>query len=90
MELKDLYSEIRAFSNDDQGSSNYYKDEYFVQGEKDFLTPPDITRAYFDKIQAPEKEYFLLPNAAHGHNQAVVDTQYRIVKDYIYLRNGGK
>ncbi len=56
---------------------------YFVQGDKDILTPPEITRAYFDKIKAPEKEYFLLPDAAHGHNQAVVDTQYRIVKEYI-------
>lgn len=56
---------------------------YFAQGEKDILTPPEITKAYFDKLKAPKKEYFLLPEAAHGHNQAVVDTQYRIVKDYI-------
>ena len=56
---------------------------YFIQGEKDILTPPEITRAYFDTLKAPKKEYFLLPNAAHGHNQAVVDTQYKIVKEFI-------
>ncbi|WP_373519425.1 alpha/beta fold hydrolase [Pricia sp.] len=56
---------------------------YFIQGEMDVLTPPEITRAYFDTLKAPKKEYFLLPNAAHGHNQAVVDTQYKIVKEYI-------
>lgn len=56
---------------------------YFIQGEKDILTPPETTRAYFDKLKAPKKDYFLLPNAAHGHNQAVVDMQYLTVKNYI-------
>ncbi len=56
---------------------------YFIQGENDILTPPEITRAYFDKLRAPKKKYFLLLDAAHGHNQAVVDTQYKIAKDYI-------
>lgn len=51
---------------------------YLIQGEKDILTPPEITRAYFDKITAPKKEYFLLPGAAHGYNQSVVDMQYKI------------
>lgn len=59
---------------------------YFIQGEKDILTPPEITRNYFDRLKAPKKEYFLLQNAAHGHNQAVVDTQYKIVNDSIVPR----
>ncbi|MGB6153105.1 MAG: alpha/beta hydrolase, partial [Pricia sp.] len=56
---------------------------YFIQGEKDILTPPEITRAYFDTLKAPKKEYFLLPDAAHGHNLSVVDMQYQVVKEYI-------
>ena len=56
---------------------------YFIQGEKDILTPPEITNTYFDMVKAPKKEYFLLPKAAHGHNQDVVDTQYKVVKEYI-------
>lgn len=56
---------------------------YLIQGETDILTPPKISRVYFDRIKAPKKKYFLLPDAAHGHNQAVVDTQYSIVKDSI-------
>ena len=55
---------------------------YLIQGEQDILTPPEITKAYFDTLKAPKKEYFLLKDAAHGHNQAVVDTQYNIVKHY--------
>jgi pimeloyl-ACP methyl ester carboxylesterase len=55
---------------------------YLVQGEHDILTPKDITRKYFDKISAPKKEYILLPEAAHGYNQSVVDAQYKIAKQY--------
>ncbi len=56
---------------------------YFVQGEQDILTSKELNKPYFDKIKAPKKEYFLLPGAGHGHNQSVVDTQFRIVKEYI-------
>lgn len=37
-----------------------------------------------DKV-ALNKQYFLLPHAAHGHNQSVVDTQYKILLDYVSL-----
>lgn len=53
---------------------------YLIQGEQDILTAKAINKPYFDKIKAPKKEYFLLPNAAHGHNQTVVDKQYDLVK----------
>ncbi|MBK6266976.1 alpha/beta hydrolase [Marivirga sp. S37H4] len=56
---------------------------YLVQGEEDILTSKEITKAYFDAISAPEKEYFLLPEAAHGHNQSVVDMQYHVLKKYV-------
>jgi pimeloyl-ACP methyl ester carboxylesterase len=56
---------------------------YLIQGEADILTPKEMTKAYFDQIRAPKKEYFLIPGAAHGHNQSVVDTQYRIVKNLL-------
>ncbi|WP_295794315.1 alpha/beta hydrolase [Mucilaginibacter sp.] len=56
---------------------------YFIQGEEDILTPKEISAAYFKKINAPKKEYFLLPKAAHGFNEAVVAMQYKIVMNYI-------
>ena len=56
---------------------------YLVQGEQDILTSKEVTKPYFDKIEAPEKEYFLLPDAAHGHNQFVVDKQYEILKEHV-------
>lgn len=59
---------------------------YFIQGEEDIVTTKEATKEYFNKLKAPQKKYFLLPGAAHGHNQSVVDTQYRIVKSLI-LKN---
>jgi len=53
---------------------------YLIQGEEDITTPKEATKSYFDKLQAPKKEYILLPGAAHGHNQAVIDAQYKVVK----------
>ncbi len=59
---------------------------YFIQGAADILTSEAINRTYFDKITAPKKEYFLIPNAAHGFNQAVIDKQYEIVSRYISIK----
>ncbi|GEJ44783.1 proline iminopeptidase [Chryseobacterium sp. ON_d1] len=53
---------------------------YLIQGEGDILTPKEMSRNYFDTLKAPKKEYFLLPKAAHGFNQSVVDTQYKIFR----------
>jgi pimeloyl-ACP methyl ester carboxylesterase len=54
---------------------------YLVQGETDILTPKETSRKYFDKLTAPKKEYILVPGAAHGFNQAVVDALYKILKE---------
>ncbi|WP_205504004.1 alpha/beta fold hydrolase [Rufibacter psychrotolerans] len=59
---------------------------YFIQGEQDILTPKELTQAYFDKLKAPRKEFVLVPGAAHGHNQAVVDAQYTAVKKALRLQ----
>jgi pimeloyl-ACP methyl ester carboxylesterase len=53
---------------------------FFIQGSEDLLTPAFETKLYFDKIIAPQKEYFLLPNTAHGFNLPVLETQLKIFK----------
>jgi pimeloyl-ACP methyl ester carboxylesterase len=62
---------------------NFETPVYLIQGENDILTPREITKKYFDNISAPKKEFVLVPGAAHGYNQAVVDAQYRILKRYL-------
>jgi len=51
---------------------------YFIQGEKDIMTPQEISKPYFDRITAPKKEYILLPTAAHGFNMEVVEAMLKI------------
>jgi pimeloyl-ACP methyl ester carboxylesterase len=58
---------------------------YFIQGEKDLLTPSELTKEYFDLVKAPKKKLTLVPGAAHGHNQAIIDAQYKVVKEALNL-----
>lgn len=56
---------------------------YLIQGEGDISTPKEMTKEFFDKLEALKKEYFLVKEAAHGQNQAVVDTQYKVLIEYV-------
>lgn len=62
---------------------------YLIQGEEDILTPKTASKAWFDQLKAPHKEYFLLPKAAHGFNQSVVDMQYKLCKSVKIINKGG-
>jgi pimeloyl-ACP methyl ester carboxylesterase len=53
---------------------------YMVQGEQDLLTMPAPSKRYFDFIQAPHKEFVLVPRAGHDPNPPMVDAQYRLLK----------
>ncbi|HEY4937070.1 MAG TPA: alpha/beta hydrolase [Puia sp.] len=52
---------------------------YLLQGQEDILTSKEFTKPYFDKIRAPKKEYMVISNAAHGLNQSVLDSQFKIM-----------
>lgn len=56
---------------------------YFIQGEADILTSKEFTKPYFDKLKAPKKELFLVPGAAHGFNESVVEAQYKIMVEKV-------
>ncbi|GAA4343859.1 alpha/beta hydrolase [Flaviaesturariibacter amylovorans] len=53
---------------------------YLIQGEEDIMTPKERTRAWFDGLRAPAKEFILLPRSAHGFNERVVAAQYRVFR----------
>jgi len=71
---------MRATINFLQNNLQFKIPVYFIQGEHDLLTPKEKTTLYFNKLQAPKKEYFLLPTAAHGFNAVVLETQYKVFK----------
>lgn len=55
----------------------------FLQGEEDLLTRPEITRAFYDSLQAPRKKLVMVPQAGHDPNFAMLDAQFRLLKDEV-------
>ena len=39
---------------------------YFISGERDYNCPWELVREYCDIIEAPNKEFFLIPDSAHS------------------------
>ena len=56
---------------------------YFIQGEEDIRTPVVMNKEYFNKLNAPEKKFILLPKTDHGFNESVVNMQYKIMTQFI-------
>ena len=56
---------------------------FMVQGNEDLLTMPEPSRRYFDFIQAPRKEFVLVPGAGHDPNPPMIDAQYRLLMERI-------
>ncbi|HSI50862.1 MAG TPA: alpha/beta fold hydrolase [Ideonella sp.] len=56
---------------------------FFVQGEEDLVTTPDVARRYFDSIEAPQKDWVLLPRTGHDPNPAMRDAQFSLLKERV-------
>ncbi len=59
---------------------------YFISGEKDYNCPFELVRDYCDKLRAPDKGFFLIPNAAHSplwENPGVTHEILREIKEKV-------
>jgi pimeloyl-ACP methyl ester carboxylesterase len=56
---------------------------FLVQGEQDLVTVPEVSKAYFDSIQAPAKAYFLVPEAGHNPNLASIAMEFKVLKERV-------
>ena len=56
---------------------------FFVQGEEDLVTLPKVSKGYYDSIQAPKKDYVLVPKAGHNPNQASLDAEWKILTEQV-------
>ncbi|MDY0747186.1 alpha/beta hydrolase [Paucibacter sp. R3-3] len=52
---------------------------YMLQGEEDLVTPPEISRAYFDELVAPKKEFIPLQRTGHDPNRSMIDAQFAVL-----------
>ncbi len=53
---------------------------YIIQGHKDLLTVPEVTKDFFDKISAPDKVYIQIENSGHDANIDMLNMQLDILK----------
>ena len=71
---------MRATINLVEDNPSFKIPVYFIQGMEDLLTPKEASRKYFNTIKAPAKQNYLLPKTAHGFNESVLVTMYKIFK----------
>ncbi len=53
---------------------------YFVMGKEDLLSNEGVARRYFDAIEAPAKDFIVVPRAGHDPNQAMLAAQYKVLQ----------
>jgi len=53
---------------------------YFIMGKEDLLSNETVARRYFDAIDAPNKEFVVVPGAGHDPNQAMLAAQLRVLR----------
>ena len=51
-----------------------------LQGDEDLVTPPEVSRAYFDDLVAPRKEFVPLAHTGHDPNRTMIDAQYAVLQ----------
>lgn len=58
---------MKEFWNNDLRSMGYAYQVpvYYIMGDRDRTTPYEIAREYFDRIEAPFKKWYFVPNAGH-------------------------
>nr|WP_227254240.1 alpha/beta hydrolase [Xanthomonas vasicola]MDO6947940.1 alpha/beta hydrolase [Xanthomonas vasicola]MDO6951223.1 alpha/beta hydrolase [Xanthomonas vasicola]MDO6959992.1 alpha/beta hydrolase [Xanthomonas vasicola]MDO6968472.1 alpha/beta hydrolase [Xanthomonas vasicola] len=52
---------------------------YLIQGEQDLVTPAQISKAYFDGLSAPSREFLLLPRTGHDPNSPMTEAQVKVL-----------
>lgn len=56
---------------------------FIVQGEADLKTVPKVTRAYFDSIRAPSKQFILVNSVGHEPNAAMLKAMLDLMKERV-------
>ena len=53
---------------------------FVILGEQDLVSTPEVARAWFDTLQAPDKAFVLLPRTGHDPNPAMAAAQLEILR----------
>ncbi len=56
---------------------------FLFQGAKDLTTPQHLTANYLEQVEAPIKEYFLIPDAGHEPSDKMLDAELALLVDRV-------
>lgn len=56
---------------------------YFVEGEHDLTAPPELAKAYFESIKAPQKDFYMVAGSGHEPSQTMLDLTRKILLERI-------
>jgi len=56
---------------------------FIIQGQEDLTALPEIAKAYFDSIQAPRKQFYLVPGAGHEPSATQMDLSLKVLVEQV-------
>ncbi|HEY3815396.1 MAG TPA: alpha/beta fold hydrolase [Caulobacteraceae bacterium] len=56
---------------------------FFVQGDQDLTAVPELARRYFDSIEAPRKQFYLVPGAGHEPSVASLAQTLEVLRTQV-------
>jgi proline iminopeptidase len=77
-----LYEEMMAYSDRD-AARPIPVPVVIIQGDEDIQTPTALARAYFDRLQAPRKEFVLIPGGGHTAVIAMPEAFHAALKQHV-------
>lgn len=66
-----------------QSAHTFAMPVFLIQGQDDLVTPPEVSKAWFDSITAPQKLWVLLVRTGHDPNRTMVEAQYKVLTDNV-------
>jgi pimeloyl-ACP methyl ester carboxylesterase len=56
---------------------------FIIQGQEDLRAPPEIAKSYFDRIDAPQKQFFVLPGSSHEPSRDSTDLLLKVLLEKV-------
>jgi len=56
---------------------------FILQGQEDLTALPELAKAYFESIRAPQKQFYLVPGTGHGLSATELDLTLKVLVEKV-------
>ena len=56
---------------------------FIIQGQQDLTALPELAKAYFDRIKAPRKQFYLVPGTGHEYSSTELDLILKVLVEQV-------